>query len=351
MTAAEDDELDLAGRMEFSNTMHAAVRTVVGGSSNFAGIVVDQRANGSLTVRVADDDSVLAERILALAGPGPRTLQVRFVEHSFDELERAVSAVWERWPDLAPEASLISVSVDTAANGLRIGVALADLPNALSLHLATRLGVPVTVEAASPSVDQVCNSRDNCYSPMKAGSRIRHGSLNGSICGMSFHISLNGDEQLLTAGHCGYTGSLAWYHQGCCKVGDVKASYYVHGGIDLQRIQMGDSHASDDVYAGPYNITGSRYPSQGEAVCSSRSMSLGIDCGTIRDSYKSWTSSHCGCIVYGADHDNISTQPGDSGSPIYVGSTSAVAIGVHNTSAGDFARVQDAFPAWGAVFT
>lgn len=351
MTAAEEQELDLPGRMDYSNAMHAAIEAVVGGSPNFAGIVVDQHARGSLTVLLADDDSALAERILKLALPGPRSVRVRFVEHGQAALKQAAQSIWERWQDLAPDMSLISVSVDTAANGLRLGVADTDLAGTSSLDLAASLGVPVTVEATTLSVDQVCNSRDNCYGPMKAGSRIRHGSLNGSICSMGFHISLNGDEQVLTAGHCGYNGSLAWYHQGCCKVGDVQASYYVYGGIDLQRIQMGDSHASDDVYAGPYNITGSRYPSQGEAVCASLGRSLGIDCGTIRDSYKSWTSSTCGCPVYGADHDHITTQLGDSGSPIYVGSTSAVAIGVHNTLAGEFARIQDAFPAWGAVFT
>lgn len=355
MTAEEMAELDLAGRMAFSNTMHAAIEGVVDGSPSFAGTFVDQTQDGSITVLVANGDTGLAARLDDLVpGDGSRTMHIRHVKYSLATLSRAMVDTRDRWAEITPEVELVSVAVDTRANGLRVAVHEGDIAAAVMVQadLEARVGVPVAFESAAPSLDEVCTSRDNCYTPMKAGSRIRHGGVNGSICGMGFHIRLgSGDEQLLTAGHCGYTGSLSWYHYGYGLVGSVQASYYVYGGIDLQRIQMPDPQASDDLFGGPSNIVGSRYPSQGEAVCASLSMTQTIDCGTIRDAYKSWTSSTCGCPVYGADHDSISTQPGDSGSPIYVGTSSAVAVGIHNTGAGEFARVQDAFPAWGAVVT
>ena len=48
--------------------------------------------------------------------------------------------------------------------------------------------------------------------------------------------------------------------------------------------------------------------------------------------------------------DRVSTMGGDSGSPISVGDIggAAVAVGIHNNAAGDFARMDDVVDAFGA---
>lgn len=354
MSAAEEREVDLGGRMAFSNRVHEALEDIIRTSSTFAGIVVDQQEGGSVVVLVAQGDGALEAEVLERRlDDGLRRVSVRHVEHPLSTLVAAAETLRERWPHLNPDVPLVGVAVDTAANGLRVDVSPSSLDRINAATLADEIGVSIAVAAAVPGEDQQeCTSRDNCHNPMEAGIRIRHGSSTSTgLCTMGFHIVLNGNEQFLTAGHCGYTGSLSWYHQGYGLVGSVQASYYVWGGIDIQRINMQDWQASDDVYAGPINITGSRYPSQGEAVCASLGRTQWVDCGTIRDTYKSWTSQTCGCPVYGADHDGIATQVGDSGSPIYAGVAggNGVALGIHDTAAGEFARVQDAFPAWGSV--
>ena len=81
--------------------------------------------------------------------------------------------------------------------------------------------------------------------------------------------------------------------------------------------------------------------------CVSLGRTNALDCGTVVDDWLSWTSSTTGWTVWGARLKDVSSQGGDSGSPIYVGYPSdyGYAQGILNTvgaSYGNYARVIDA---------
>jgi hypothetical protein len=115
------------------------------------------------------------------------------------------------------------------------------------------------------------------------------------------------------------------------------------------RVLMPDVQASNQVYAHPQNlpITGSWIPTQNGTVCASLASTGGIDCGVVREDWFTYLDVECWCLIDGADHDNITTEPGDSGSPIYSqGSSWLTAIGLHSTAFGYFARVEDLLIHW-----
>lgn len=218
--------------------------------------------------------------------------------------------------------------------------------------LEERLGTPVTFEAAIPEPD-LC-TRDNCDSPMRAGIRIYKGANYSSYsCTMGFHIRVGTDEQFLTSGHCGYTGSNNWYHPGYGTgfVGHELATLYGPGGKDAMRVQIPDTQASDRVYHPALReVASARLPLLNETICGSLGRTDVVDCGTVFKTWVSWTSSTCLCTVWGGDYKDIASQSGDSGSPMYAVHTSSavVAIGILANST-KFARVSDALSAWNAV--
>jgi len=271
-------------------------------------------------------------------------------------LRSAAAKAWDVWSQLATNIELQAVGVDVAGNRLRLRVAAADLPSAAAVaaEAARQLSVSIEVRLAEDGSEEACTSRDNCTSPMKAGIRIRQGSqYSTALCTMNFHIRIGSNEQFLTAGHCGYSGSNDWYHigYGANKVGSELATLYQQNGQDAMRVEMPDAQAADDIYSITSNIVGWRDPVQGEAICASLGNSNSIDCGTVSEDFHSWIGDSCGCTIWGANHDNISTIGGDSGSPISVGPGApypATGVGIHNRSNGDFARLDDVLDAFGA---
>ncbi len=114
-------------------------------------------------------------------------------------------------------------------------------------------------------------------------------------------------------------------------------------------------HRSSSVTAdivGQYNNS---QPYTGLSVCLSGDASNAVKCGTISAVYTSWTSNTCNCVQYGGD-TSYSTVVGDSGAPVYHWQylpngvdQVAYAVGVGNSSAGNFARIQNVLD--GLVFT
>lgn len=167
---------------------------------------------------------------------------------------------------------------------------------------------------------------------------------------MGFHVVKNGDYQFITAGHCGYAGSNAWYHSGYGNIGSETASVYHHLGDDLMWVNMPNSgQASDDIYHGSTNIVGMATPITGETVCASMGFSHSVDCGVVTDNFLTYAinEAYGGYTLYGGDIDGIARTGGDSGSPIYRDLAGDVAIGLHSTASGKFARIADVLPGAG----
>ncbi|MEO6208159.1 MAG: hypothetical protein ABIP77_09430 [Candidatus Limnocylindrales bacterium] len=251
------------------------------------------------------------------------------------------------------------MSVDIVNGRLLLGASSPVESNTLAaLSKALSVPIQVTVEPSDP--DLHCTlSRDHCNAPMKAGNKIRRGtSTSSNICTMGFHIRVGGDEQFLTAGHCGFQpGFDEWYHQGYSGIFAAGVALkvplaYRQSGFDFMRLQMPDTEVSDDIFDSSQNITGSAYPIVGQIICASMAMSNQVDCGSVTVANTTWTSQGCACLVSGGGYTGIAAIVGDSGSPIYAlgggSSEPATAIGMVNTLT-HFARVKDALSFYGAT--
>jgi hypothetical protein len=295
---------------------------------------------------------------LVPAGLDPSPV-VESVPYSADDIQDAILTPWETAPEDLP---LYGVAYDAGDRAIVLQVAPGHTDEALAaapaVSEATRMQVEIE-EAPRPD-DTACSTRATCYSPMKGGIQIRRGSTSGALCTMGFHVQVGTDEQFVTAGHCGYSGSNAWYHAGypnadCSSttgcVGFETATQYGTNGRDIMRVQMNDSQDSNVMWAlgGSSDPVGSAVdPMQGMWTCVTKGVSQQWwQCGWLSHTSTSWTSTTCGCVVVGA-RTAVGGEASDSGSPIVVGvAGSWRALGILNTNGGHFARVQDALSAWG----
>jgi hypothetical protein len=262
------------------------------------------------------------------------------------------------WDSLGVLARLQTVGLDTSHNRLKLEVAPANLEEArrLSSQLEAELHVSVAIESAQLDHDTACTTRDNCYSPMRAGIWIYKGQVDSvPECTMAFHIVIGTNELFTTAGHCGYTGSDGWYTRPLGNIGweppGGVGTLYADGGQDIMWVSMADSQASQYIYGCCTDILGYGYPIQNETVCDSLGWTNAIRCGTATSTWLSYLSDtpNPDIHVWGGD-TSISTIDGDSGSPVYRlnDSNQATAIGVNTTEFGQFARLDTSLDNWGA---
>lgn len=343
--------------LKFQEQITTAVAPVARSLPEFAGIYIesleDQRAVVLLTAPNATAESSFRE----LGGTG--TIEVRYVPHSYLELQAAIDALWAASPRVLGVAQPVAIGLNTIANSLDVYVEAADAAAARSSTEAVQdlLGVPVSIIESPPVQEFACTDRDHCTSPMKAGNRVREGGVSGPVCTMAFHIRMGTDEQFLTAGHCTWDGPRTWYHQGLgVPVGDRISNGMVAAGIDMARVQMPDAQASASIYGTtslPYfPVYGMEWPVVGASVSKSAGMSQAVYASTIQDDYLTWTSPTCKCVVHGGKMAATPGMAGDSGSPIYATHSNykAYAIGTDSGSLGSstiFARVADAANFWG----
>lgn len=95
---------------------------------------------------------------------------------------------------MLPTVQINEASVDVRGNTLRLSVNASDLALVRSQEdelrgLVRELDVEFGI--SEPVIESVCPHRAHCWSPMRSGLS---------------------DEQFLTAGHCGYSGSNQWDH-------------------------------------------------------------------------------------------------------------------------------------------
>jgi hypothetical protein len=359
LTAAEEKSLDPVGRMTFVQDLESEFLPYVRSLSTFAGVWINQRDNGGVVVMLTKVDAATVDKLQDSLPRVNRGMRVVQATHTYDELEAALARAGETWRSITSEAAPHAIGLSSRTNGLAYTFEPFDAAVAerFRADAEIQLGVPITMKYEPAGSDTVCTWRDNCYDPFRAGIRIRKGSgTSGYVCGMGFHIThpSGGDEQFLTAGHCGATGSDNWYHQGFGIIGSELASLYYGGGKDMMRVAMHDVQASTIMYGSPDNISGDGFPVEGEMVCASLSWTAEIRCGTVSNDLVNWKSQGCDCYVWGGDTSGLDTQNGDSGSPLYrrvleyaPDNYKLVAIGLMVHENGGFARVYDAIVAWG----
>jgi streptogrisin D len=178
------------------------------------------------------------------------------------------------------------------------------------LALARRLGAAVTVEhAAGPLTEQLLG-----------GDKISDGSI---LCSVGFAVTRGVQSYVLTAGHC-TAGLPRW--QG---VGPSVSSRFPGTDYGLVRDDSAQAEGAVDQYDGTMQpITGVGTPTVGEKVCAS-GMATGVTCGEVL-AVGQTVDYGDGAVVHGLVKTNVHTDHGDSGGPLYDGST-----GLGTVSGGD----------------
>lgn len=262
-----EELVEVEARFTFAASTRENLLPFVEKLPTFAGAYFDHQARGELVILLTAADEATLENIRLLA-PDGRPTRVEFVQYTQERLRAAVPKAWEAWKAAgAPEA--FAIAVDTPANAIRIDVAPKSLETAekFTEEISAGIGVPVFIGIGERPEEAVCTSRSNCYSPMRAGIVIRKGSATGSyVCTMGFHIQVGTDEQWVTSGHCGHSGSNNWYHQGYGLIGSETGTQYYEGGRDIMTVQISDSQDSSLVYGRSEQITAGWVPYDGEGV-------------------------------------------------------------------------------------
>lgn len=186
------------------------------------------------------NDAALEAKLRALIPTGERGVEIRLVKHTRAQLIEAAETTVADWSSLS-DTALIELAIRQESNSIAIVVA-GDVEAARRDVAAVRAlkGIAVTVQGASAAPQRV--PRD-CYGPMRAGIRIDNDAPgSGEYCTMGFHVSLNGDEQFLTAGHCGAAyAPTDWHHYSYGLVGNETATMLTSSvARDIMRVQMLD---------------------------------------------------------------------------------------------------------------
>lgn len=350
MTAEEEQQLDLPGRMAFAGEVKRTVVPFVESLRSSGGVYIDQHQNGSLVVLLTEPSAELETEIARRMPAGSRGFRVARVTHTEAQLRQALTRAWEAWGLVAPEVPLLGAGLDIIQNRVLFEVEPSGLDQAEGALAALEglLEVPVGVAARSKddSLDVNCTGRDHCFTPTKAGVRIYKGAIDSvAECTMAFHVVCNdGDVEFVTAGHCGYGGSNNWYiKDGTADglfMGAEQKTLYAAGGQDIMRVNLPVDQKSHQIYGDSRVYGGSgACPIVGQAACASRGTTDVIDCGTVRTTWTSWVSNTANITVWGGDMNDVASNPGDSGSPIFDRLTSTLwgTVGVLNTSGGLFA--------------
>jgi hypothetical protein len=327
-------------------------------SPAYAGAYVDQLNDGAVVVLLTAKDELIEASVSNAAALLDRPVKTEYVEHTFKSLETAMYAAWNL-PELKG-IKIASIGIDERANSLVIAVDSTSENDARDRldAVADDLGVPVQLSADEMPRDADCQ-RNNCPPPMKAGILIYQGGNppnEDAFCTMGFHVfNSAGQGHFLTAGHCGYTGSNSWYNPGVDfgSIGSESNTWYgptFSPSRDVMSVHMPLSWMTNDIYPNPRQIKSMIAPTQGLFVCAARGKSSGaFACGTVNLASTTWTSNTCNCQQSGGQASDISLIVGDSGSPILAlgNGSDAMAVGIGDTTVGNFAKVKAALDAYG----
>ncbi|MEU6380666.1 S1 family peptidase [Streptomyces sp. NPDC046909] len=156
----------------------------------------------------------------------------------------------------------------------------------------------------------------------------------GGRCSAGFNVTNGQRDFILTAGHCGPTGSV-WFadNRGRTQIGETVQQNFP--GADFSLVQYDSGKAGDGaevVAIGNGNgvrITGAADPSVGQRVFRSGSTS-GLRDGTV--TAVNATVNYPEGTVTGLIETNVCAEPGDSGGPLF---SEGIALGVTSGGSGD----------------
>ncbi|MFE1440437.1 S1 family peptidase [Streptomyces sp. NPDC058739] len=278
------------------------------GDSRAAGSWVD--ADGRPVVAVTDS------RAAAEVRKAGATAKV--VRHSLGELRSATTAL-----NAMPVVAGTAWAVDYRANEvvLRADPTVSAADWGKLKDLADDLGAPVRMERT----DSVFTTRLNGARPILS---------TAGRCSAGFNVTDGRSDFILTAGHCGPTGSV-WFSdaRGSQEVGRTVRNSFP--GDDYSLVAYAGGRAGEgadvvDVGGGQgVRITGTAEPSVGQRVFRSGSTS-GLDDGVVRN--LDVTVNYPEGSVSGLIETDVCAEPGDSGGPLF---SEGIALGITSGGSGD----------------
>ncbi|WP_033415245.1 S1 family peptidase [Streptomyces canus] len=278
------------------------------GSSRTAGTWIG--ADGRPVVAVTDEQAATEVRE---AGARPKV-----VGHSMDELKSAAKTLRS-----APRVAGTAWSMDYRTNEVVVQgdstVSASDW--AAMTNVAHGIGGFVRMERTGGSFTPRLNGAQPILS-------------TGGRCSAGFNVTNGQSDFILTAGHCGPTGS-TWFADtgGTNQLGKTVTQSFP--GDDFSLVQYADGKAGDGagvVFIGNgkgVQITGAGDPSIGQRVFRSGSTS-GLRDGQVTGVNS--TVNYPEGTVTGLIETNVCAEPGDSGGPMF---SEGIALGITSGGSGD----------------
>ncbi|GHJ38614.1 S1 family peptidase [Streptomyces sp. TS71-3] len=165
-------------------------------------------------------------------------------------------------------------------------------------------------------------------------------------CSLGFNVRSGSTYYFLTAGHC-TDGAGTWYNSSGSAIGSTSGSSFPGNDYGIVKYASGVSH---DGTVGSQDITSAATPAVGASV-TRRGSTTGIHTGRVLGLNATVNYGADG-IVSGLIDTNVCAEPGDSGGPLYGGSTAygLTSGGSGNCSSGGetfFQPVTEALSAYG----
>ncbi|MDN3027393.1 S1 family peptidase [Streptomyces sp. S.PB5] len=278
------------------------------GTSRTAGTWIG--ADGKPVVAVTDEDAAAEVRRSGATA--------KVVSHSMNELKSATGTLRS-----APRIAGTSWAMDYRTNQVVVRadstVSAADW--AELTEVARSIGGFVRMERSEGTF----TTRINGAQPILS---------TGGRCSAGFNVTDGRQDFILTAGHCGPTGSV-WFadNRGRTQVGETVRQNFPGADFSLVRYDSGKAGEGADVVAigngNGVRITGAADPAIGQRVFRSGSTS-GLRDGTV--TAVNATVNYPEGTVTGLIESNVCAEPGDSGGPMF---SEGIALGLTSGGSGD----------------
>ncbi|GIF57087.1 S1 family peptidase [Asanoa iriomotensis] len=263
------------------------------GADRSAGTYVD--SSGATVVTVTDAGA--AATVKARGG------KARLVERSAAELNSLSASLDKGVTGTAfsvdPVANQVVVDVDTTVKGAKLA--------AIEAAVAASKGA-ARLERLPGKLSKNISGGDAIYT-------------GGGRCSLGFNVRSGSTYYFLTAGHCTNIGSTWYANSGQTTVLGTRAGTSFPGN-DYGIVRYTNTSITISGTVGSQDITSARTPSVGEAV-TRRGSTTGTHSGTVLGLNS--TVRYAEGTVSGLIRTNVCAEPGDSGGPLYRG-TSALGL-------------------------
>ena len=249
-------------------------------------------SGGKLVVNVTDDATAAAVRA---SGATPK-----FVARSGAQLAAAESALVK-----APAVVGTAIATDPVTNQVVLTVYGQAKGAGLTSLLATAksAGSAVRVERVAAPLSKLISGGDPIYAP------------SGGRCSLGFNVRSGSTYSFLTAGHCTNISS-TWRDSAGVTLGTRTGSSFP--GNDYGIVRYNSTYTNHPGAVGSQDITSAATPAVGAAV-TRRGSTTGIRSGTVNQ--LNATVRYAEGSVSGLIRTNVCAEPGDSGGPLYRGTT------------------------------